>query len=241
MTNEENTPVAVVTGGSAGLGLALVRALAQSGWEVITDARDGDRLAAATAALPRATAVAGDVRDPDHRYRLADAVWTHGRLDLLVHNASALGPMLPLAETPAPLMSEVLDTNVLAPVQLTRRLLTWLQPSNGRLVGISSDAAIEHYAAWGSYGASKAALDHAVLTLGEETGLRAYAVDPGDLRTAMHQQAFPGEDISDRPLPESVVPGLLALVTGRRPSGRYRLADLSDPAGLDRPLQEVAR
>jgi NAD(P)-dependent dehydrogenase (short-subunit alcohol dehydrogenase family) len=221
-----DTPVAVVTGGSAGLGLALTTALAESGWRVVTDARPADTVAAATAALPRVTAVAGDVRHQRHQKRLADAVRRLGRLDLLVHNASELGPMLPLADVVPDQLVEVLATNLLAPLQLTQRLLQPLCWSGGALVGISSDAAVEHYPGWGTYAASKAALDHLILTLAAENDLRGYAVDPGDLRTAMHQRAFPGEDISDRALPETVVPHLLPLITGNRPSGRYRLVDL---------------
>ena len=226
MTTSHGTPVALVTGGSAGLGLALVRALAGSGWAVVTDARGADALAAATDGLPRVAALPGDVLDPRHRAALAERVDVLGRLDLLVHNASELGPMLPLAEVEPPTADDVLATNVLAPLELTRLLLPRLRETGGRIVGISSDAAIKHYPTWGAYGASKAALDHVILTLAEETGLRGYAVDPGDLRTAMHQRAFPGEDISDRPLPETVVPDLLALVASDRPSGRYRLADV---------------
>jgi NAD(P)-dependent dehydrogenase (short-subunit alcohol dehydrogenase family) len=226
MDPHEDTPVAVVTGGSAGLGLALTKALIQDGWRVVTDARHADVLAAATAALPRVTAIAGDVTGPRHREQLADAVRRLGRLDLLVHNASELGPMLPLAEVGPDQLVEVLTTNLLAPLQLTQLLLRQLSGSGGVLVGISSDAAVEHYPRWGTYAASKAALDQLILTLAAENDLRGYAVDPGDLRTAMHQRAFPGEDISDRPLPESVVPHLLPLITGDRPSGRYRLADL---------------
>jgi NAD(P)-dependent dehydrogenase (short-subunit alcohol dehydrogenase family) len=226
MTIDEDTPVAVVTGGSAGLGLALTSALAQDGWRVVTDARHADALAAATAALPHVTAIAGDVREPRHQEQLAEAVRRLGRLDLLVHNASELGPMLPLADVVPDQLVEVLATNLLAPLQLTQRLLQQLCVSGGALVGISSDAAVEHYPGWGTYAASKAALDHLILTLAAENDLRGYAVDPGDLRTAMHQRAFPGEDISDRPLPETVVPHLLPLITGDRPSGRYRVADL---------------
>jgi len=134
--------------------------------------------------------------------------------------------MLPLRDVAPDLLAEVLATNLLAPLGLTQRLLPLLQVSGGALVGISSDAAVEHYDTWGAYAAGKAALDHLILTLAAENGLRGYAVDPGDLRTAMHQRAFPGEDISDRPLPETVVPDLLRLLTGDRPSGRYRVADL---------------
>lgn len=219
--------VAVITGGSAGLGLALARALIEEGWNVVTDARDAARLHTALPDSDRVAGLAGDVRDPDHQDAIAAAVARHGRLDLLVHNASELGPMLPLAEVPENLFSRVLQTNLLGPLALTQRLLPYLIASRGTLVGISSDAAVEHYPTWGTYAASKAALDHLVLTLGEENGVRAYSVDPGDMRTAMHQAAFPDEDISDRPLPESVVPHLLALVSGDQPSGRYRATDLA--------------
>ena len=222
----QTTPVAVVTGGSAGLGLALTTALTQDGWHVVTDARHADALAVAAAELSHVTAIAGDVREPRHQEQLADAVRRLGRLDLLVHNASELGPMLPLADVARDQLVDVLSTNLLAPLQLTQRLLHQLRASGGALVGISSDAAVEHYPGWGTYAASKAALDHLILTLAAENDLRGYAVDPGDLRTAMHQQAFPGEDISDRPLPETVVPHLVPLITGDRPSGRYRLIDL---------------
>ena len=231
--NRSHNHVAVITGGSAGLGLALATALLESGWSVVTDARHADRLHAALPDSARVTTLAGDVRDRDHQDAIAAAVARHGRLDLLVHNASELGPMLPLAEVPESLFSRVLETNLLAPLALTQRLLPYLIASRGTLVGISSDAAIEHYPTWGTYAASKAALDHLVLTLGEENGVRAYAVDPGDMRTAMHQAAFPSEDISDRPLPESVVPHLLALLTSTQPSGRYRATDLA-PAGASR-------
>ena len=226
MTPMNGTPVALVTGGSAGLGLALTSALAREGWRVVTDARHGDALASAIAGLPLATAIAGDVRDARHQDQLAEAVRRLGRLDLLVHNASELGPMLPLADVLPDQLAEVLATNVLAPLWLTQRLLPQLRASGGVLVGISSDAAVEHYPTWGTYAASKAALDHMVLTLAAENGLRGYAVDPGDLRTAMHQRAFPGEDISDRPLPETVVPHLLSLVTSDRPTGRYQMTEL---------------
>jgi NAD(P)-dependent dehydrogenase (short-subunit alcohol dehydrogenase family) len=227
MSPMNGTPVALVTGGSAGLGLALTSALSREGWRVITDARNGDALAGAIAGLPLVTAIAGDVRDPRHQDQLAEAVRRVGRLDLLVHNASELGPMLPLADVLPDQLAEVLATNVLAPLWLTQRLLPQLRASGGVVLGISSDAAVEHYPTWGTYAASKAALDHMVLTLAAENGLRGYAVDPGDLRTAMHQRAFPGEDISDRPLPETVVPHLLSLVTSDRPTGRYQVTELA--------------
>ncbi|NYI77279.1 SDR family oxidoreductase [Nocardioides panzhihuensis] len=231
--NRSHNEVAVITGGSAGLGLALAETLLDRSWNVVTDARDADRLHAALPDRPRVTTLAGDVRDQDHQDAIAAAVARHGRLDLLVHNASDLGPMLPLAEVSEGDLSRVLETNLLAPLSLTQRLLPYLIASGGTLVGISSDAAVEHYPTWGTYAASKAALDHLILTLGEENGIRAYTVDPGDMRTAMHQAAFPGEDISDRPLPESVVPHLLALLSGDEPTGRYRATDLA-PVGVVR-------
>ncbi|MFC7485975.1 SDR family oxidoreductase [Knoellia sp. CPCC 206453] len=220
---------ALITGGSAGLGLELVRALAGQGWTVITDGRNADRLNAATAALPHVIAIPGDVTDADHREHLRQAVADHGRLDLLVHNASTLGPspLRPLDTMTVEDLRTVWQSNVGAPLVLTATLLPALRAAGGVLVSISSDAAIEHYEGWGLYGASKAGLDHVTLTYGQEAGLTAYAIDPGDMRTQMHQDAFPGEDISDRPLPESVVPHLLGLLAQRPPSGRYKAADFA--------------
>jgi NAD(P)-dependent dehydrogenase (short-subunit alcohol dehydrogenase family) len=232
---------ALLTGASLGLGRALATALNADGWHLVVDARDGDRLAATVAGLPfpdRVTALAGDVADPAHRSELAAAV--PDRLDLLVNNASDLGPspLLSLAELPLPAFERVLAVNTVAPLALVQLLLPALRRGGGRVLQISSDAAVEAYTGWGGYGASKAALDQlsAVLAV-EEPELRVYAVDPGDMATGMHQAAFPGEDISDRPTPESVVPALLRLVAGRPPSGRYRAADLTAelaPAGADR-------
>jgi NAD(P)-dependent dehydrogenase (short-subunit alcohol dehydrogenase family) len=225
---------ALVTGGSAGLGLALARDLAADGWHVVVDARDADRLAAALAPLPgTVTGIAGDVTDPAHRAELAAATLATGRLDLLVHNASTLGPtpLPPLADVDLEGFDDTWFTNVVAPLALTQLLLPALRAAHGVLVGISSDAAVEHYEGWGAYAASKAALDHVVLTLGAENpAIAAYALDPGDLRTAMHQAAFPGEDISDRPLPETVVPALRELLRRRPVNGRYRAADFAPAA-----------
>jgi NAD(P)-dependent dehydrogenase (short-subunit alcohol dehydrogenase family) len=230
-TPHTTTPrVALVTGGSAGLGLALVTALVHGGWSVITDGRNRARLTAALDGL-EVVALSGDIRSAAHQRRLAEAVDRFGRLDLLVHNASELGPMRTLAEAPEHALAEVFAANVEAPLDLTRLLLPMLQRSHGILLSISSDAAVEHYGTWGPYGASKAALDHLTLTFGVESGVTAYAVDPGDMRTAMQQQAFPGEDISDRPLPETVVPHLMALVDQRLASGRYRAAEVAVFAG----------
>jgi NAD(P)-dependent dehydrogenase (short-subunit alcohol dehydrogenase family) len=228
MDINEQASVALVTGGTAGLGLALTRALAAEGWRVITDGRSAERIAAA--ALPESVEVVpGDVTDADHRAALVAAVAAAGRLDLLVHNASTLGPlpMRPLAEASIADLQQVWRTNIGAPLVLTGELLPWLRQADGVVLSLSSDAAVNHYETWGLYGASKAALDHVTLTYGAETGLTAYAVDPGDMRTAMHQDAFPGEDISDRPLPETVVPGLLRLLEKRPDSGRYRAGDFS--------------
>ncbi|MDZ5620283.1 SDR family oxidoreductase [Nocardioides sp. HM23] len=223
---------ALVTGGSAGLGRALVGALSEQGWHVVTDGRDPARLDTLRE-LPGAdhiTAVPGDVTDADHRDALLAAV--DGRLDLLIHNASALGPASGdtrhrlLADVTPDDLHYVWRHNVGAPLILTSLLLPVLTGSRGVLLSISSDAAVEHYAGWGLYSASKAGLDHITLTFAAENPeITAYAVDPGDMRTQMHQDWFPGEDISDRPLPETVVPHLLALLGSRPPSGRYRAAD----------------
>jgi NAD(P)-dependent dehydrogenase (short-subunit alcohol dehydrogenase family) len=220
---------ALVTGASRGLGRALATALNARGWRLIVDGRDPTRLSTAVAALPDpalVTALPGDVADPGHRAALAAAVGP--RLDLLVNNASDLGPSpLPrLAQLDPGDLARVLAVNTVAPLALFQALLPALAPG-AAVVQISSDAAVEAYEGWGGYGASKAALDHlsAVLAV-EHPTLRIYAVDPGDMRTDMHQAAFPGQDISDRPTPESVVPGLLALLDADLPSGRYRAADL---------------
>lgn len=221
---------ALITGGSAGLGLALAAALAARDWTVVIDGRDADALhAAASDLVGDVVIVPGDVTDPHHRSELVTAVVATGRLDLLVNNASTLGPtpMPPVSRLAAEGLDGLWLTNVAAPLALAQSLLPRLLADDGVLLSISSDAAIEHYEGWGGYAATKAALDHLTLTLaGEEPTLRAYTVDPGDMRTAMHQAAFPGEDISDRPEPATVVPHLLGLLQSRPPSGRYRAADL---------------
>ncbi|MGW4061396.1 SDR family NAD(P)-dependent oxidoreductase [Amycolatopsis sp. NPDC004747] len=212
-------PTALVTGASAGLGRALAAALVRRKWTVIGDARDAAALSAA-ARETGFTAVPGDVADPAHRAALADACPSP---DLLVNNASALGvsPLPPLARYPLAALEEVYRVNVFAPLALTQLL----KPAV--VINVSSDAAVEAYEGWGGYGSSKAALDQLTAVLGvEHPDMPVYAVDPGDLRTAMHQRAFPGEDISDRPLPDSVVPAFLRLLDERPPSGRYRAADL---------------
>src|SRR6266700_4032037 len=226
--NSTSQPIALVTGAGRGLGLALARALLSSGWRIVVDARRADHLASVlsgTGALPRADIVPGDVTDPAHRDALASAVSGLGRLDLLVNNASDLGPSpLPrLADVPLAAVRRVYETNVLAPLALTQLFLPLLRASHGTVLNISSDAAVEAYEGWGAYGSSKAALGQLTAVLAaEEPELGVYSVDPGDMRTEMHQAAFPGEDISDRPAPEVVVPALLRLIATRPPSGRVR-------------------
>jgi NAD(P)-dependent dehydrogenase (short-subunit alcohol dehydrogenase family) len=221
---------ALITGASRGLGRALATALADRGWRLVVDGRDAERLATAVAASSRPdciTAFPGDVADPRHRAALADAVGPH--LDLLVNNASELGPSpLPrLADLRTEDLQRVFGVNVVAPLALVQALLPALRAAGGTVVDLSSDAAVEAYAGWGGYGASKAALDQLTAVLAvENPELRVYAVDPGDMATEMHQAAFPGEDISDRPAPETVAPALLALLEGHLPSGRYRAADV---------------
>ena len=232
MTTNDPTRVALVTGGSRGLGLALTRELAHRGWQVIVDAREADRLFAAVRAMPSGsvTAVPGDVADPDHRRALAAAVKGAGGLDLLVNNASILGPSPQprLADYPLDVLEQVYAVNTVAPLGLLQLLLPHLEKRDGRVVSVSSDAAVEAYEGWGGYGSAKAALDHLTAVLAaEQPNLRVYSFDPGDMATDLQQQAFPNEDVSDRGAPEAVVPALLQLVEGDLPSGRYRAADLA--------------
>jgi|tagenome__1003787_1003787.scaffolds.fasta_scaffold20762447_2 NAD(P)-dependent dehydrogenase (short-subunit alcohol dehydrogenase family) len=223
-------PTAIVTGASRGLGLALARALAERRWRLVVDAREPVALQAAAAELARHTDVAaltGDVADAEHRRALLAAAG--GPVDLLVNNASLLGPspQPPLADYPLDVLERVYRVNVLAPLGLIQLALPQL-PAGARIVNVTSDAAVEPYEGWGGYGSAKAALDHlsAILAV-ERADLRVYAVDPGDMNTRMHQEAFPGEDISDRPPPEASVPGLLALIDGELPSGRYQARALA--------------
>jgi NAD(P)-dependent dehydrogenase (short-subunit alcohol dehydrogenase family) len=229
-----NQPVAVITGASQGLGLALTDALADRGWQVVVDARRADHLDQQIAALPearRVTALPGDVTDEQHRADLADAAAALGPVSLVVNNASTLGasPLPPLGTIPLDVLRRTFEVNVVAPVALVQALLPHLA-AGATVINITSDAAVEAYAGWGGYGSSKAALELISRVLAEEhPELRVLAVDPGDMRTAMHQDAFPGEDISDRPPPEASVPGLLHLIEGSQPSGRYQVADLPMP------------
>lgn len=233
MTEFQSTsPVAIVTGGARGFGRALAAALLCRGWTVVTDARRIADLDATAAALdsPRLMAIAGDVTDASHRAALLDAASRAGSLSLLVNNASRLGPSpLPeLANYADDELRAVYAVNVFAPLALIRASLPALAKTRGVIVNLSSDAAVEAYQGWGGYGSSKAALDQMSAVLAVETpAVRVYAFDPGDMRTEMHQAAFPGEDISDRPEPESVVPALLRLLDAGLPGGRYRSSDLT--------------
>ncbi|MEN3310599.1 MAG: hypothetical protein V7603_6801 [Micromonosporaceae bacterium] len=229
----ETVPVALITGASRGLGRAVATALAARGWRLIVDARERAPLLAAAGAwagTAEVVPVAGDVAEPAHRAALIEAVRRLGRLDLLMNNASTLGPspMPMLADYPPPDLAAVYQVNVLAPLALLQPLLPVLESTGGRVVNVSSDAAVEPYPGWGGYGSAKAALDQLTAVLAaERPGLRVYAFDPGDMRTDLHQLAFPGEDISDRPEPATVVPAVLRLLDGDLGSGRYRAADLA--------------
>ena len=223
--------VAIVTGGSRGFGRALTTALLDRDWTVVIDARRVADLDATAVALdsPRLITIPGDVTDPAHRAALIVAAIDAGCLRLLVNNASRLGPspQPELADYLAADLRAVYEANVHAPLALVQGTLPALAENNGAVVNLTSDAAVEPYRGWGGYGSAKAALDHISAILGvENPNVAVYAFDPGDMRTEMHQAAFPGEDISDRPEPESVVPALLRLLDTRPPAGRYRAADL---------------
>jgi NAD(P)-dependent dehydrogenase (short-subunit alcohol dehydrogenase family) len=219
-------PVAIITGASRGLGLALAEGLAADGWRLVVDARRADDLAAAVKGID-AEAVAGDVTDPAHRAELVAAAERLGGLDLLINNAGILGPspQPAIADYPLGALRDVYEVNVVAPLGLIQLALPALRASRGAVVNVTSDAAVEAYPGWGGYGSAKAAIEQAgrVLTE-EEPGVRVWTVDPGDLRTRMHQEAFPGEDIGDRPLPDTVVPAFRRLLADAPPSGRIRLA-----------------
>ena len=224
-------PTAIITGASRGLGLALAQALADRDWTLVLDARGAEALERAVRRVSRLAAVAGiagSVADPAHRRLLVDA--GGGRIDLLVNNASTLGasPLPPLAAFPLETLRSVYEVNVLAPLALAQLAIPQM-PAGAAIVNLTSDAAVEPYPSWGGYGSSKAALEQLTAILAaEHPALRIYAVDPGDMRTQMHQDAFPGEDISDRPPPGESVPGLLELIDpgAGLPSGRYRAREL---------------
>jgi NAD(P)-dependent dehydrogenase (short-subunit alcohol dehydrogenase family) len=242
-------PTAIVTGASRGLGYALATQLADAGWSLIIDARHADalhdaaeRLRALRPAADRIVVepVVGDIADPAHRAELIHAAAAHGRLDLLVNNAGILGPspLPPVAELSSEALREIVEVNVVAPHELTRAALPMLRLARGVVIDVTSDAAVEAYPGWGGYGAAKAATEQLRHVLAaEEPEVTVWRVDPGDLRTQMHQLAFPGEDISDRPLPETVAPGLLGLLDSRPPTGgRYRLADYVHPVAKSDPV-----
>jgi NAD(P)-dependent dehydrogenase (short-subunit alcohol dehydrogenase family) len=226
---------ALITGASRGLGLALARALAEEGWTLIIDARGEDALESARTELSehtRVLAIPGDVSDPGHRAALAEAAREVGGLEALVNNASILGPspQPALLDYPLAVLKEVYRTNTISPLALVQAVKAELKPG-ARIVNVTSDAAVEPYEGWGGYGSSKAALEQLSNILAAESpNLRVYRVDPGDMRTRMHQEAFPDEDISDRPLPEESVPGLVELLTGDLPSGRYEARALAATA-----------
>jgi NAD(P)-dependent dehydrogenase (short-subunit alcohol dehydrogenase family) len=240
---------ALITGGSRGLGLALARHLAADGWNLVVDARGADGLERARREIAAAgpgtvIALAGDIADPVHVAALVNAAAGQGGFELLVNNAGTLGPSpLPhVAWLRTGDLERILRTNVVAPLRLVQAALPHLRVARGAIVNLTSDAAVEGYEGWGGYGASKAALEQLSRVLAaEESDVRVVWVDPGDMRTQMHQDAFPGEDISDRPTPESRVPGLVRLIDERRPSGRYRVEDLLEPAdpGPDQELVEA--
>jgi NAD(P)-dependent dehydrogenase (short-subunit alcohol dehydrogenase family) len=226
MTEQAPQRTALITGASRGLGLALARALADEGWYLIIDARGEDDLKSVGAELSertRVSAIPGDISDPGHRVALAEAAREIGGLDALVNNASILGPspQPALLDYPLDVLEEVYRKNTISPLALIQILRNELK-QDARLINVTSDAAVEPYEGWGGYGSSKAALEQiSNILAAENPGLRVYRVDPGDMRTRMHQEAFPDEDISDRPLPEESVPGFLELITGDLPSGRY--------------------
>jgi NAD(P)-dependent dehydrogenase (short-subunit alcohol dehydrogenase family) len=229
--------VAIVTGASRGLGEALATGLAGAGWSLVVDGRDPDTLDAAAARIragatagARIVALAGDITDEDHRHDLTAAAFELGGLDLVVNNAGTLGtsPLPSLADYPLDDLRIAFEVNVVAPLAVVQDALPLLLDApHPRLLNVTSDAAVEAYEGWGGYGAGKAALEHLGAVLAAEfPALTVWSVDPGDLRTAMHQAAFPGEDISDRPEPSTAVPAFLELIGSARPSGRYRAAEL---------------
>ena len=220
-------PTAIITGASRGLGLALARALANKHWNLVINARGAKALETAKLELEqitRVTAILGDVSDEVHLDQMIAAAREFGGLDALVNNASILGssPQPKLEAYPLDVLEQVYRVNVFAPLRLIQLALP-IMNSGARVLNITSDAGIEAYEGWGGYGSSKAALEQLSKVLAvEHPNLRVYSLDPGDMNTQMHQEAFPGEDISDRPPPEASVPGLLKLLEDDLPSGRYQ-------------------
>jgi NAD(P)-dependent dehydrogenase (short-subunit alcohol dehydrogenase family) len=236
-TRDTGVPVAVITGGSMGLGLAATRALVDRGWAVAFDARRTEPLDAALAGLAanRVIGLCGDVTDADHRAALVDAARSLGGVQLLINNASTLGPnpQPNLAAYPLAALRAVFETNLVAPLALVQLLLPDLVRYAGTVISISSDAAVEAYPGWGGYGSSKAALDQLTAVLAaEQPELSVRSFDPGDMRTELHQLAFPGEDISDRPHAAAVVPALLRLLDSAPDGVRHRATDLLSAASV---------
>jgi NAD(P)-dependent dehydrogenase (short-subunit alcohol dehydrogenase family) len=225
--------------------LALARRLAGEVWQLLIDARGAPALQAAQAELATVTTVValpGDVREPAHRADMAAAATQLGGLDLLVNNAGILGPspQPALREYPLDVLAQVFEANVIAPLAMIQAVQHALK-SGATIINITSDAAVEAYEGWGGYGAGKAALEQLSHVLAAENpDWRIYWVDPGDMRTQMHQEAFPGEDISDRPLPEESVPGFLALLRGTWASGRYQARALASALAADSSTSPVA-
>ena len=226
MANTNNGRTALITGASRGLGLALARGLAHRGWNLILTAQQPARLRGVRdelAAITHVAALAGDVTDNQHQEALGVLARGHAGLDAVVNNAGILGPSPQprLLDYPLETLIQVYLTNVVAPLGVIQAVQHELK-EGARIVNVTSDAGVTPYPGWGGYGSSKAALEQLSSVLAvENPGLKVYWVDPGDMRTDMHQAAFPGEDISDRPLPEASVPGLIALLEGELPSGRY--------------------
>jgi NAD(P)-dependent dehydrogenase (short-subunit alcohol dehydrogenase family) len=229
-----NQPVAIITGASRGLGRALAHHLAGRGWTLVLDARGAEALTGTVAELSAHTnvvALAGDIADPQHRDELVETADRFGGVDLLVNNASVLGPspQPKVGEYPLDVLRDVYEVNVVAPLALTQLALPSLRAHHGTVINITSDAAVEGYEGWGGYGSSKAALEQwGNVLAAEEPDVRVYTFDPGDMRTQMHQEAFPDEDISDRPEPETVVPAMARVIETKPASGRYRASDFAE-------------
>lgn len=228
---------ALITGASKGLGQALARGLADRGWNLIITARDQDRLRTVRDELAQIThvaAIAGDINDPVHRENLATLARGHAGIDVVINNAGTLGtsPLPGLLDYPLDSLADVFATNVIAQLGLIQAVREELKPS-AKIINVTSDAGVNAYPGWGGYGASKAALEQlSSILAAENPEITVYWVDPGDMRTDMHQAAYPGEDISDRAMPEARVPGFIALIESDRPSGRYAAQDLI-PAQLE--------